>query len=316
MKIHNVRLGKATNSSSTHSVILAPTMKAFCDAEPGKYGWEEFLLTDKADKEQYLASTLWNNMIRWKGPLPEDYAALIINQLLGREVIKINPDGFDSLDYYVDHQSLINFPCDYHDRRQLNLEFFQEFKDYLLNNPDMAISGGNDNSDEKVNYGGTKDTVVNQLAQDNGTGNMVARKDGDHWALYNFYTGAKIRLSFTSNESYAHSTWPELVDVKITNFCPFGCEFCFIPGTFVKVKDGMAKIEDIKVGDVVLAHDDGIVEVPVEQVFEREYDGEIIDIELDDGMVLSVTPEHEIWTQNRGWIVAGDIQEDDEIMKV
>jgi hypothetical protein len=43
MHIHNVRLGFATNSSSTHSIILCPTIENDWNTEDD-YGWQDFML--------------------------------------------------------------------------------------------------------------------------------------------------------------------------------------------------------------------------------------------------------------------------------
>lgn len=199
------------------------------------------------------------------------------------------------------------------------MEFAKEFFDYVVNNDKIGIAGGNDNQyeHEKVNYGGTP--LVEELPRDYGSHNrfMISRKDGDYWTIFNNLTGTKIRMSFTTDKPYQQAKRPELVDVKITDFCPYGCQFCADVNTNIRTKDGNSYIQDIKIGDTVFAYDlnkGQLVETKVEEVFERDYKGEMIGIELEDGTILSVTPEHEIYTK-RGWIVAGEITDEDEVIK-
>jgi hypothetical protein len=43
-----------------------PSIAAFKgEVQGGEFGWEDFLLTSREDKEQYLGSTLWSNMVRY-----------------------------------------------------------------------------------------------------------------------------------------------------------------------------------------------------------------------------------------------------------
>jgi len=46
----------------------------------------------------------------------------------------------------------------------------------------------------------------------------------------------------------------------------------------------------------------------------RDYDDEIIEIEIENGQTLALTPNHEIYVQNRGWIKAGEVVENDEVL--
>ena len=43
----------------------------------------------------------------------------------------------------------------------------------------------------------------------------------------NWHTGMKVRYEYDSSNPYVKSTTPELVDVKITNQCPYKCHFCY-----------------------------------------------------------------------------------------
>ena len=90
---------------------------------------------------------------------------------------------------------------------------------------------------------------------------------------------------------------PEVIDIKITDFCDFGCAYCAVPGTMISTPGGLLPIEEILVGQKVVSSDeDGSLRIDeVSQVFEREYEGDIIVIEMEDRTVLELTPNHEVY---------------------
>jgi hypothetical protein len=57
MQVHNVRLGFATNSSSTHSIIfLKPGQTvADSDVEAREFGWDHWTAASSSAKRQYVA---------------------------------------------------------------------------------------------------------------------------------------------------------------------------------------------------------------------------------------------------------------------
>jgi hypothetical protein len=224
MKIHNIRMGLATNSSSTHSLIFMDS-KEYASNNPTdeyhEFGWDNFTAADEISKENYLGTILLNNLTFLVGI---DIARLVVDGLFP------NRSNFsDQLENgYVDHQSAFGFPTDW-EGKGLNVEFFKELRDYVINNP-IAILGGNDNGDNDHPLKDSTTTYVDLGLPEYGS--LVARKDGDYWVLFNRDTGAKVRLSFSSKTGVVSSVsskakTPELVDVKITDYCPFGCKFCY-----------------------------------------------------------------------------------------
>ena len=111
--------------------------------------------------------------------------------------------------------------------------------------------------------------------------------------------------------------FPENFDIKITDYCDGGCAYCFPEGTPVRLSNGNTiPIQQIAVGNAVLTYDvhtqtslTGIVSA----VFAREYDGDLIGIELD-GTVTWCTPTHKIMTSNRGLINAEHVTLEDDIV--
>ena len=85
---------------------------------------------------------------------------------------------------------------------------------------------------------------------------------------------------------------------------------CFVAGTKVITPDGEKNIEDIQVGDWVLADDPntpgGIVSRQVADTFVRET-STLVDLYVD-GEVISTTEEHPFWVPGQGWVEAQDLQ--------
>lgn len=90
---------------------------------------------------------------------------------------------------------------------------------------------------------------------------------------------------------------------------------CFQIGSRVKMSDGMyAPIETIKHGDEVI--DAFGNKQKVINRFEYDVDEDIIELDFDNGKKIICTLDHEILTNNRGWIAAKDLTEEDKIVIV
>lgn len=222
MHISNIRLGFATNSSSSHSIIFNLPEGDF-QIDDNNFGWDEFCAASAEAKGMYLAQTLYSNISMLIG---EDMAKAVCSDWCKSSA---NSDG------YVDHQSLMSLPVSrklpgWGDDGVLPIdkEFFDELKQYYMR-PNLVIVGGNDNGEHERYTEGRQDHI---LPTDHGSGVYVCRRDGHWWTLMNRFTGAKIRLSFQENPPpFVKAKSPELVDIKITNFCPFGCDYCYQDST-------------------------------------------------------------------------------------
>ena len=84
---------------------------------------------------------------------------------------------------------------------------------------------------------------------------------------------------------------------------------CFVAGTEILTTDGVKNIEDIQVGDWVIADDPttpgGIEAKQVLETFVRETDA-LVDLYVD-GEVISTTGEHPFWVADKGWVEAYDL---------
>lgn len=88
---------------------------------------------------------------------------------------------------------------------------------------------------------------------------------------------------------------------------------CFLAGQKVILdgESGLARaIEDIVVGDMVIAHDGSRRKVLETLEFDRNE--EIIELEFDNGVRIECTKDHKFFTRNRGWVRADEIAENDE----
>lgn len=185
MNIHNIRMGMATNSSSTHSIVVLPKgFKATDDGPSGEYGWEHFTLTEKDSKKNYLALTLYRSLEETAG---EQVAKAVIMGLYGTD---FNFNG------YVDHQSVLTMPSDW-EGKGVNMEFYRDLEAYILREG-VAILGGNDNgdSDHPLRSKGS-DLLPAGFPTESHPHHLVARKDGDVWVLFNRGTGTKLRLDMS-----------------------------------------------------------------------------------------------------------------------
>lgn len=103
---------------------------------------------------------------------------------------------------------------------------------------------------------------------------------------------------------------PESIDIKITDYCDMGCSYCFLPDSVVLTPNGNIRIDEINIGDSVYSRNLDNLENEIKVVcnlFTREINEEIVIIELENGEFIKCTDNHEIFTENRGWIKAMDL---------
>ena len=260
VQLLNVRLGHATNSSSLHSMILVPNAQAiYGDGERGaygEYGWDHWTASSKESKSHYLAGILYGSLRNYAGEN-------VIQQIMSELIPGVRWFGYDSDENdpaytwnYIDHQSQFYLPSDW-EHKMIDREFFEDLQRFILHD-DLLILGGNDNTD------GPEDahhiireqqekgiSCFDHMSVFDGGITTVARKDPVYgfWTLYTRGSGAKIRFRFDTvanpesdmetQEHYSRghiktglwkdhrSSLPELVDLKITDYCTKGCEYCY-----------------------------------------------------------------------------------------
>jgi MoaA/NifB/PqqE/SkfB family radical SAM enzyme len=256
MKIISVNYGFATNSSSSHSIILDKDNKRtgkdyqFYDEDGLMYpefGRNYFKLETIEAKLMYYAVQLIHSFKETK--MKDELLYILINGIINdKEHFNINliDNEFDE-ELYVDHQSQWRLPTN------LPLGFYKELKDFILQ-PDIVIIGGND-EESPLDYDNNdysnlqyyldmKNIIVPffkdiknsstyylhdlfyRIDQDN----YNYRHDGNFWIFFDKVNGVKKRITFNTELSikdYNKSTYPELIDLHITDRCNKGCDFCY-----------------------------------------------------------------------------------------
>lgn len=216
MKIHNVRLGFANNSSSSHSIVFLPHARdSPSESGADSFGWDAFTLASDDAKRHYLHAILRHSLTPGLGA---QHAVIIANELAGVRMT-------ESAAYGIDHQSQWMLPVQW-SGSGVDLEFFDAFKEHLMRE-DVVVLGGNDNIDGRHPCDDQPNSPASLLPRECDNSDLVARRDGAHWTLFSRASGAKIRLSFDDAPTPHKATRPELVDLKITDFCPYGCAYCY-----------------------------------------------------------------------------------------
>jgi hypothetical protein len=207
MKIHNVRLGHATNSSSSHSIIFDPDLVD--DYDNDGFGWNFFTAASTEVKKQYMACILKHNF-----QLPASLVTMMLRALDLPEITE---------DIGIDHQSMFQIPTEIGEKIP-SVEFFTEFSDYLLQKG-VVILGGNDNDDSShPSFDSSKQIDLNGYTTES---TYVCRKDGDWWTLFNTNNGNRVVLSFKDDPVEFKPEAPMLVDMKVTDYCSMGCDYCY-----------------------------------------------------------------------------------------
>lgn len=102
------------------------------------------------------------------------------------------------------------------------------------------------------------------------------------------------------------------------NFCHYKCQYCVIKGTKIAVDGKGEKIQNLKRGDAVYSYNiekEKIEKDKVISTMEREVNS-LLEITLENDKVLHITKEHPVFTTNRGWIKAGDLNKKDDVVYI
>ena len=242
MHIANIRAGSATNSSSSHSVILVRSDKypngvdhlAEPNCDDLAYGWEWFLLTDLESKTKYFAAQLASNVKAIFGHSDVGAACKLIQDITGLNMydrlVECSWTQEMFIDASVDHQSVWNMNG-YDPTDPDTIDFLRDLFAYICRQ-DVVIQGGNDNDDSEDLVVGERPAGVELACNADGRGHRRIRRDGDWYTVFNSQSGNKMRMSFLDDPGeYVKASAPELVDVKITDYCPLGCSFCYQSST-------------------------------------------------------------------------------------
>ena len=292
MNINFHRRGFANNSSSTHSIIQMtdsdlPTVDDTGDTD---FGWQDFILKDRNSKILYLITMLKSQLADWSNPeyVNEGIKSFLIkhvaSELMG-DVYDLSELSVALDENDIDHQSTFNFPLDYSNTYftkddvdgypKVDMEFFFEFVDYIIDNDNIVIFGGNDNGDGCVG-----DEYTNEIDNDflelieflSYSQYVLSKRDGDNWVLYNKNSGSEFSFSFNGDIDKV-STFPTLVDLKITDYCEHNCYHCYMGSS----KEGLHSnevisyiegLKDVGVGTVAIGGGNPLLHPNIKDIVE------------------------------------------------
>lgn len=312
IKFFNIRVGLACNSSSSHSILFLPSKdKSITTDQNTEFGWDFFTAADTESKNNYLYQLIQSAFQKLVPPSDQKN----FYKKFFPDMDSISTNG------YIDHQSVVILPS--HLDGTINTLFIEEFQKFLLQD-NVVIAGGNDNTEETHSLTGTEKANLDILPREGDSSDWLARKDLKHdfWTLFNRSSGSKIRFSFSDlTITPTKSSAPELVDIKITDFCPFGCTFCYqdstlegqhasmetmkdivlklkeaqvfeiaclAEGTMVLTKSGYKKIEHLVIGEELFTSDGSLKKIKNLISSEKES----IKIVGNQGFSVTCTPDH------------------------
>lgn len=249
MKIVNYRHRFANNSSSSHSVcfrrgtvIPSPNPLAYPISSDNVHhdldslgGWSSFEASDPVSKASYIALAIYDSIDQFMGSTGRN--------LNSAEYVAEAMTGVprDWVSGSIDHQSAFMIPMGYPERHwsggsyTIPTEFLESLQEIIINNEDAVIFGGNDND---YDYPPNVDEyniiwhMGNVLPQ---RGRYICRREhtripGSHiYTLYNIDNGDRVTVDLAPWVDTTHTKLeaPLLVDMKITDFCKYGCAFCY-----------------------------------------------------------------------------------------
>jgi Radical SAM superfamily len=240
LSVVNVRLGFATNSSSAHSIIINGSIGKDSDIDMTtrrkgelQFGWSNTTYSDPIDKLGYVAAATYHSL-QYSDLTEWQVAACMIKLFestpIGNQIESVfSGDGDRFETPYIDHQSAWSLP----DPRSPHFNLIlKQTIDFFLD-PRVSIEGGNDNDGdwgddvaEGVDTAKRGDLVLSMSNNWLGHGALRFKRDGDAMVVMNERSGAKIRLTYAGGD-YIKALTPELVDLKITDACPYKCSFCY-----------------------------------------------------------------------------------------
>lgn len=161
---------------------------------------------------------------------------------------------------------------------------------------------------------------------------FIKSKSDDYHLYFRKSDGftAKWGRQFADNPS--HSPFGnEIADIEITTACrgirdESGkrkvCSFCFVEGTEITTSDGgVKKIEDVAVGDEVVSCNieksgSHLVKNEVQENYVRHYDGDVCEIELENGEIIVATPKHPFILKDGTEVLAEQLIGNEELVAI
>lgn len=210
--LKNFRKGPATNSSSTHSVIYKNKDDMFEDLHIFEFDYydrfDRTIAASKNAKIKYIAANI------------RDFKLFEIMSKYYPEMEKYNPWEVEN--------GMTNRGDLYFSGSE-NLDPSIDILKNIIDDDDIVIIGGSDEEDfvydttknhKEVNTG---DDVATYYG-DNDHNRKPIIKNGNYWIGYGYWAN---RLRFSTTKDKCIPSYPELLDLKITDCCNHLCPFCY-----------------------------------------------------------------------------------------
>lgn len=256
--IINKRLGFATNSSSTHSVVIGTGLEKdeILNFNPFSFGWEFFTLQSREAKIKYISVVLldsirylWDSRVKLNNTYREaiiDIEHGCFNNKEVQAVVEImrlflKPYHKDVLNCLhlegnetpeaVYHKFLQECANGYVDHSSDNAEYihvkmgperFKKVVDQLLDEK-VLILGGNDNSSEDHKY---SEYPVKEFSDAIEYDNIRFDPDNKKFIWFDVNTGERI-IAGLEPSTPIKTSYPLLVDLNVTDKCGLKCQYCY-----------------------------------------------------------------------------------------
>jgi len=231
--LKNFRRGLATNSSSTHSLIYRNDNEVFEDLgvfDNDYYGrhTKTIAATREAKIKYVLANIMYNDalveVMSKFYPEMEQYFPDIKATLINEEkspYATCDDNGFGC--------------CYRGSMTSDDLKFNIDYLRNIIDNPDIVIVGGSDETD--FVYDTIEGHDKEPLPDDHYCSayshiSTTPIKNGNYYTCYGEKNSSRYsghyRLRFSTTPNAPVPEYPELIDIRITNRCENGCPFCFM----------------------------------------------------------------------------------------
>ena len=110
-------------------------------------------------------------------------------------------------------------------------------------------------------------------------------------------------------------TYKKIIEVTSEELFVGNGRGCFLPNTRVKMSDQLySPIQNIQIGESVI--DAYGKKQEVIDILSYDCNEEIIQLEFENGKIISCTKDHKFLTKNRGWVAAEHLEEVDDVVEV
>uniref|UniRef100_A0A6M3JXP2 Putative ribonucleoside diphosphate reductase n=1 Tax=viral metagenome TaxID=1070528 RepID=A0A6M3JXP2_9ZZZZ len=160
---------------------------------------------------------------------------------------------------------------------------------------------------------------------------MKALKDNIPFSLITPYDGSKVGEVDPSNlwSNLVEMNWrtadPGVIFIDIVNkynvlkkrYTIKVLNPCITGDTLISTINGDIRIDELTGKEKILTYNikNGLIDLDdIEFVGKTRIDVDTISIEMEDGEILNLTPDHPVYTENRGYVMASDLNENDVLL--